>query len=316
MNIVELLFRKDKSSGRDKAIVVRSLYNRYNGKRFLNNISFMVYKGEIFSVIGLSGSGKSTLLKAITGLIRSKGEIRIFGRPPFLSRKEMGFCPQEDSFVPNLTVKENIELFSELYGGKDGIKRGKEYLKLLELDSKINFYPKNLSGGQRKRLNIVLSCLHNPKLLILDEPFAGLDYYNRKILWDFLTGLRNKGTTILLTTHLLEEAQKYSSRVLILKNGSKFAYGTFSEIKHKIRFNYIYHIKINNLSNKFMEMINHYALLKGFKVVYRYKGEVQFALNSENERITINNFLKRNKKEFTELYLRKPNLDEVMLASK
>jgi ABC-2 type transport system ATP-binding protein len=165
-------------------------------------------------------------------------------------------------------------------------------------------------------VNIILSTLNKPKLLILDEPFAGLDYYNRRILWDFLTELKNRGVSIVITTHLLKEAQDYSSRVLILKNGKKFAYGTFSEIKSKVKFNYIYHVKFSNLSKSFFEKLNDFCRFKGMKIIYNFKREVQFALNSMDEKAKIDNFLSKSGQNFTEVSINEPNLDEVMLMSK
>ena len=224
------------------------------------------------------------------------------------------FMPLND----DLTIQENVELFSELNGisKEKGEKIGRELMKRLKIEKFKNKYPKILSGGQRKRLNIILSCLHSPKLLILDEPFAGLDYYNRRLLWDFLTSLRNKGVTIVLSTHLLKEAQEYSSRVLILKNGKKFAYGTFKDIKHRIRFNYIYHIKLSSISRKFLESLRHFSVLKKIKILYTFRREIQFAINSLNDKFIIKDFLQRKKQSFTEIGLREPHLDEVMLASK
>ncbi|PIU62977.1 hypothetical protein COS83_01400 [archaeon CG07_land_8_20_14_0_80_38_8] len=316
---VKSVFYKPQKMSRDKAVFVKNLSNKYGEKNFLNNINFIVYKGEIFSVIGLSGSGKSTLLKTIVGLNRkSNGIVHFFGRNLFFSRGIIGYSPQEDSFYDDLTIIENIGLFSELYGvSRDkGLRTGSDYLKKLKIDSFKDNYPRDLSGGQRKRLNIILSSLHHPKLLILDEPFAGLDYYNRRILWDFITSLRNRGVTIVLTTHLLEEAQNYSTRVLILKNGRKFAYGTFNTIKERIRFNYLYHIKFSSLSKKFFQTLKHFSSLKKVKIIYKFRNEVQFALDSADYRDVVNNFLKGKGRDFKEISLRKPNLDEVMLASK
>jgi ABC-type multidrug transport system ATPase subunit len=311
-------FKKKESTGRNKVLIVKHLSNKYNNKKFLDNISFVVYKGEIFSIIGLSGSGKSSLLKNIIGLYpKSSGEVYFFGKHPFFSKKEIGYCHQEDSFLPDLTLMENIELFSSINGVKKkiGTKIGLECLKKFKIERFKENYPTKLSGGQKKRLNIVLSCLHSPKILILDEPFAGLDYFNRRLLWDFLTDLKNKGTSIILTTHLLNEAQNYSSRVLIMKNGKKFTYGTFSEIMEKIRFNHVYYIKFNHLSKSFFEKLKSFCIFKKIKIIYTYKREVQFALNTLAEKEKIVNFLTKNKQNYIDISLSEPTLDEFMLVS-
>lgn len=312
------ILKKEESVGRNKALVVKNLSNKYYNKRFLDNISFVVYNGEIFSIIGLSGSGKSSLLKNIIGLYpKSSGDVYFFGKHPFFSKKKIGYCHQEDSFLPDLTVSENIELFSSVNGIKKdaGTKNGLEFLKKFRIEKHKDDFPFNLSGGQRKRLNIVLSCLHMPKLLILDEPFAGLDYFNRRLLWDFLTDLKNKGTSIVLTTHLLNEAQEYSSRVLILKNGKKFAYGTFSEIREKVKFNHLYYIKFSRLSKSFFEKLKSFCEFKRIKIIYTYKREVQFALESMDQKDKVSQFLSRNKQAYSEVSISQPSLDEFMLVS-
>lgn len=275
-------------SGREKAIVVNSIYNKYSGKIFIENMSFTVYKGEIFSIIGLSGSGKSTLLKTIVGLEgKSSGSISIFGKNLFFSKGLIGFSPQQDSFFSDLTINENLVLFGSMNGvdKKTSLRFGKEYLRMLSMEGFEERKPRELSGGQRKRLNIILSCLHSPKLLILDEPFSALDYYNRKILWDFLVALKNKGVTIVLTTHLLNEAQDYSTRVLILKNGKKFGYGTFNEIKEKIGFNYLLHIKLNAVSASFLDAIRNFCNLKMSELFIILKRRCFLLLKRKRRRI-------------------------------
>ncbi|VVB75208.1 putative ABC transporter ATP-binding protein [Candidatus Tiddalikarchaeum anstoanum] len=311
--------KKQEETGREKVIIVENVSNKYNDEFFLKNISFVVYKGEIFSIIGLSGSGKSTLLKTIVGLEKKLGgTISVLGNNIFFTRKMVGFSPQQDSFFSDLSISQNMELFSSMNGVsyKTGKELGKEYLKMLGMEGFDEKKPKELSGGQKKRLNIILSCLHSPKLLILDEPFAALDYYNRRILWDFLISLKNRGITIVLTTHLLNEAQEYSSRVLVLKNGKKFGYGTFNEIKEKIGFNYLLHIKMSHVANSFIDSLTHFCMLKKIRIVYNLKKELLFAVAGGEDKSTIEGFMKRNNQEFTEVEFRPPNLDEVILASR
>ncbi|MDD4353089.1 MAG: ABC transporter ATP-binding protein [Candidatus Nanoarchaeia archaeon] len=311
-------FKKEEAIGRNKALVVKNLSNVYSGKKFLDNISFVVYYGEIFSIIGLSGSGKSSLLKNILGLYpKSSGEVYFFGKHPFFSKKMVGYCHQDDSFLPDLTIMENIELFSSINGIKKeiGIKNGIEFLKKFRIEKHKDDFPNKLSGGQRKRLNIVLSCLHSPKLLILDEPFAGLDYFNRRLLWDFLTDLKNKGVSIIITTHLLTEAQEYSSRMLIMKNGKKFTYGTFSEIREKIKFNHLYYIRFNRLGKAFFEKLKSFCEFKKIKIIYTYKRELQFALENLEQKNKITSFLEKNKQNYVEISTSEPSLDEFMLVS-
>ena len=222
INFLRGLFKKKKETR--VRVNVRDLVVLRGSKKIIRGLSFNVSKGQIYGVVGLSGSGKSTVLKSLVGLLLKQGEVKLSGG--------YGYCPQEDAFFEDLTIKENIVLFGSLNGVREekSLKKGRELLKSLLMLEKMNSIASSLSGGQKKRLNIIISILHSPKIIILDEPFAGLDYYNRKILWDFLKHLKNTGYTILLTTHLLNEAEDNCSEVLVLRNGKKFAAGSVRQI--------------------------------------------------------------------------------------
>lgn len=228
----------------------------YNGKKVLSGVSFSIKEGEIFGLVGGSGCGKSTLLKILIGMIRADGGKVFFEGKDSLKRedylkKNTGFATQENMLFDELTIKENSYYFGKLYGMKNKTikERFNELLELLRLkgfeDTQINY----LSGGMAKRANLLVSLIHNPKLLILDEPTVGLDPALRRSLWDYIQRINKVGTTILVTSHLLEEIEENCGRIGILKSGEIIAMASVAEYKRK----YGKHKSFNEI---FQEILN------------------------------------------------------------
>jgi ABC-2 type transport system ATP-binding protein len=205
----------------------------YAKREILSGVSFDIKEGEIFGLVGGSGSGKSTLLNVMIGIAKAEsGKILFEGKDALHKikhlRKNTGFATQANMLFDELTIRENSLYFGSLYGlSRRKIKsRLNELLKLLKLRGFENVLVRNLSGGMAKRANLLISLIHNPKLLILDEPTVGLDPLLRKILWNYIQDINKAGTTILVTSHLLDEIEENCSRVAVLKNGSIIAVGT------------------------------------------------------------------------------------------
>lgn len=210
----------------------------YLKREVLSGVSFDIQAGEIFGLVGASGSGKSTLLNILIGIVRaSSGKILFEGKNATKNikylRENTGFATQDNMLFGELTTKENGFYFGSLYGlKKSKIKnRFEELLKLLRLGSFENVLVRNLSGGMMKRANLLISLIHEPKLLILDEPTVGLDPVLRNVLWEYIKEINKTGTTILVTSHLLEEIEQNCSRVAVLKKGRIIAVGTPQEYK-------------------------------------------------------------------------------------
>ena len=201
----------------------------YSNQEVLRDVSLALKEKEMVAIIGKSGSGKSTFLKLIAGIISSKhtGKIKIFGRNKIFNKDKIGFVPQELSIIPDLSIADNIKIAGLTLGVSEevAIKKATGLMSMLKLNEDVNKKPEQLSGGQKVRLNIILSLLHDPKILILDEPFVGLDFLNRRLLWHFLESMRKKSKAIVLTSHLLAETQEHVSRLIILKDGQVFFSG-------------------------------------------------------------------------------------------
>ena len=228
----------------DVAISVRDLNKIYgvgskNEKVALNNISLQVKKGSIFGLLGPNGAGKSTFINILADLVRkTSGHIDIFGMSHDEKLKDvkklMGIVPQELNIDPFFTPYELLEIQAGLFGVPKKNRRTNEILKLLALEDKSHAYARTLSGGMRRRLLIAKAMVHDPEILILDEPTAGVDVELRANLWTNINKLNNEGKTIIITTHYLHEAEELCNEIAIIDNGNLITKDTTSNIKSLI----------------------------------------------------------------------------------
>ena len=212
-------------------------------KEVLKGISFSVKKGEIFGLIGLSGGGKTTLFNILTGLVtKDSGDIFFENEKIEKNlekfRKGWGFATQSNMIFEELSTKENSEYFGSLYGlsKKDVIKRFNSLIELFKLQSFEDTLVRNLSGGMKKRSNLLISLIHSPTLLILDEPTVGLDPVLRASLWKYIKEINKAGTTILVSSHLIDEIEENCDNVAIIKKGKIFSSAKPKEYLEKYKY--------------------------------------------------------------------------------
>ncbi|MFT4312809.1 MAG: ATP-binding cassette domain-containing protein [Candidatus Woesearchaeota archaeon] len=236
----------------DTILKVENLFKSYNKKEVLKCINLEIRPGEIFGIIGTSGSGKTTLLNSLIGFVRPDSGAILFKSPHLLSydekdtssfrnvleyhqtvKKNFGFAAQSPSVYKKLTLTENLGLFGTLYDlPRDARETNtKILLKLMGLFEFRDNLAENLSGGMIKRLDIACSLIHDPKILILDEPTADLDPYLRKQMWYLIRKINSKGTTIILSSHFLDELEELCDRIGILHDGKVESYGTPAQLK-------------------------------------------------------------------------------------
>ena len=208
------------------AIEGHKLTKKYEGKAkpALNNISMNIPYGSIFGLLGPNGAGKSSFINILGGLtLKSEGEVKICGididKDPKSARGAIGVVPQEINIDPFFSPIEVLDFQAGLYGVTQSQMNNLEILKKVNLDEKANAYSRSLSGGMKRRLMVAKAMVHNPPVLVLDEPTAGVDVELRKKLWLFIKTLNKKGVTIILTTHYLEEAQSLCDYIAIINNG-------------------------------------------------------------------------------------------------
>ncbi|GGJ87580.1 ABC transporter ATP-binding protein [Alloalcanivorax dieselolei] len=209
------------------ALTIRNLTKTYgNGVQALKGIDLTVEKGEFFALLGPNGAGKSTTIGIVSSLVnKSGGEVEIFGhsldRERSLAKKKIGVVPQEFNFNQFEKVYDIVVTQAGFYGIPiaEARRQAEKYLRQLGLWEKRQSAARMLSGGMKRRLMIARALVHEPELLILDEPTAGVDIELRRSMWDFLTGLNERGRTIILTTHYLEEAESLCRRIAIIDHG-------------------------------------------------------------------------------------------------
>jgi ABC-2 type transport system ATP-binding protein len=211
------------------AIEIRDLEKTYSdGKRALKGVSFDVPRGQIFGLLGPNGAGKSTLINILAGLVnKTGGSARIWGfdidEDRRNAKRAIGIVPQEILFDAFFTPFETLEIHAGLYAVPKAERRTMEILRALRLEDKAHAYARTLSGGMKRRLLIGKALVHNPPILILDEPTAGVDIELRQQLWSYVRQLHAAGTTVVLTTHYLEEAEELCDRIAIINNGEVVA---------------------------------------------------------------------------------------------
>ena len=211
------------------AIEIRDLEKTYSdGKRALKGVSFDVPRGQIFGLLGPNGAGKSTLINILAGLVnKTGGSARIWGfdidEDRRNAKRAIGIVPQEILFDAFFTPFETLEIHAGLYAVPKAERRTMEILRALRLEDKAHAYARTLSGGMKRRLLIGKALVHNPPILILDEPTAGVDIELRQQLWSYVRQLHAAGTTVVLTTHYLEEAEELCDRIAIINHGEVVA---------------------------------------------------------------------------------------------
>jgi ABC-2 type transport system ATP-binding protein len=203
---------------------VHALVKAYPKHRALDGVSLAIEPGEIFALLGPNGAGKTTLIGAVCGLVRkTSGTVKVFGIDldvdPVTPRYQMGLVPQEINFDPFFTVRESLRIQQGYFGVAPDLARIDELLEALALRDKADQPTRALSGGMKRRLLIAKALVHRPKLVFLDEPTAGVDVELRRDLWAYVRKLRSEGTTVVLTTHYLEEAEELADRVGIIDQG-------------------------------------------------------------------------------------------------
>lgn len=216
------------------AVEVRGLTKVYQGsgrsgpKHALKAIDLTIPRGSLFGLLGPNGAGKSTLINIMAGLVnKTDGEVRIWGTDidanPRQARASIGVVPQELNMDPFFTPHEMLELQAGLYGVPKAERRTDELLAAVGLADKANAYARTLSGGMKRRLMVAKAMVHTPPVLVLDEPTAGVDIELRRLLWEHVRRLNKAGTTVLLTTHYLQEAEELCDTIAIINHGAVVA---------------------------------------------------------------------------------------------
>ena len=250
------------------------LYIKNNNKsspiRALNNLSFKVKQGEIFGILGPNGAGKTTFLSILSGtVVKTEGFVEVWGfnldRNPRQVRASIGIVPQEVNLDAFFSPKKLLELQAGLYGVTKKNRITETILKIVSLQDQAEQYSRNLSGGMKRRLMIAKAMVHQPPILVLDEPTAGVDVELRRNLWDNVKILNKLGVTIILTTHYLFEAEEMCNRIAILNKVNLVALDTTQKLLDRIQTKKIT-FRVEGMKNENLP-INYDSKLKGIKFI-------------------------------------------------
>src|SRR5207248_2880545 len=217
---------------REEAIVVNNFSKSYNSRRVVNQLHFTVYRREVFALLGPNGAGKTTTVETLEGYrTPDEGTVRVLGLDPIrqaqVLKPQIGVMLQQDGLYPGLTAREVLRLFAGYYRQPQDID---ELLERVGLTSAAKTRCRRLSGGQKRRLALVVALVGWPTLLFLDEPTAGMDPQARLATWEIIRSVQQQGTTVLLTTHLMDEAERLADRVAIIDHGRLLALDTPAQL--------------------------------------------------------------------------------------
>lgn len=217
---------------------IEKLKKSYGGRPVLQDLNLNIAAGEIYGLLGQNGAGKTTTINIICNLLKAdSGEIVINNQPVSeATKKLLGIAPQENLLYKTLSCEENLNFYAQIYGLKAQERREQVQICLaaVNLLDRAKSPVETLSGGMQRRLNIAVALVHQPKLVILDEPTTGLDIEARYEIWDLIRSLKSQGITVLLTTHLLDEAERLCQRIGIMKWGRIVAEGSLEELRKRI----------------------------------------------------------------------------------
>lgn len=303
---------------------IKQLEKSYGERPVLKGLNFSIRRGEILGLIGASGAGKTTLLNLLVGFIpATKGGVYVnvlqkgvnkqynVNRTPLLVNKLYGFASQRPSFYEKLTVRENLAYFGSMYGlSPDAVRKNSDILlRLLELQHSQHILAENLSGGMKRRLDIAAALIHNPSILILDEPTADLDPVLRNQIWEIIKRINLRGTTIVLSSHHLNELDTLCSRIAILKDGQLADLD--SPDKLKLKYNKEQEIMIESYPGNYEKLG---AEIKGKNVSHiSQEGTYLLIRTQEPEKLIMDilSIMKKHRETLIDIKLNKPNLDDV-----
>ena len=299
-------------------VQVENLVKRYGDLVALDHFSLTVEEGEIFGLLGPNGSGKTTAINCMLALLKySKGSVRLFGRPmepdSYATKQDIGIIMQNVAVINEMTVQENVDYFCGLYvpQRKHRQELVEEALDFVGLTGYRRFYPKKLSGGLLRRLNIACGIAHKPKLIFLDEPTVAVDPQSRNNILEGIMRLNREGATIIYTSHYMEEVEQICSRIAIMDRGQVIASGTSDQLKSTIRTGEKITAELLTPNSDLVEAISRLPHI--VSVEYTEPLLVIKAERSQNTLSDVIDFFQQKNVAFGRLYCERPTLNDVFL---
>ncbi len=296
------------------AIEALDLVKTYQKRVTLYNFSIQIPAGSVYGLLGPNGAGKSTFIKIISGLEKQdSGTLRIFdSHPSRNSRRQIGFAPQENVFYSLLTCMENLLYYASMYGvrSKDAGQRAEQLLKMLGIGDKADSISGWLSGGMKRRLNLACSLMHNPKIIILDEPTTGLDPVSRMKMWHTVKELKRKeNSTIILTTHYMEEAEELCDEIAFVNKGQVVRTGTPQKLKTGTGT-----LTLRSLPGRYNALVAEIEKIRGLKNVRASDNSLIIeSKNVASKLSSITGILAKNNEQLVDLRISQPTLEDAFI---
>jgi len=305
----QVSFRQE-IADKNSAINVMNLRKEYGSLVAVNNISFSVNKGEVFAFLGPNGAGKTTTVEIIESIRKpTSGNVKIIGKDIKTSFNQVkdiiGILPQEFKSFERLTVRETLDYYSKLYKKRADID---EILSAMDLKYCEDKFYKDLSGGMKQRVGVAIALVNDPEIVFLDEPTTGLDPKARREVWEVIANLRNKGKTIFLTTHYMEEAEYLADYICIIHKGKIIAEGTIHELIERYGSSSILHIRGCKDSNA-EKMLQE----NGFNVLSKNNSNLSIQLKYNDQLFEILSALRHECVDYESIDVKRSNLEEVFL---
>jgi len=291
---------------------VEALVKRFGQLTAVDGVTLELGTGECLGLLGPNGAGKSTLIRSVVGrVIPDSGTISVFGAPAdsMLARSTLGWIPQELALYPRLTCRENLQSFGRYHGlsGETLDRNVALCLAWATLADRAGELVKNLSGGMKRRLNMAAGLIHQPKLVLMDEPTVGVDPQSRNHIFEMIENLRSEGVSIIYTTHYMEEAERLCDRIAIIDHGKIIAHGTNAEL---VRKTFGSRSQVVARFAGAQDRIAHWVAQRGGHAV---DGTAQFTVEHPTEISSLLEASARAGLELVDVSLRKPNLELVFL---
>jgi len=290
-------------------VEVSSVRKSYGNLKAVDGVSFSVNEGEVFALLGPNGAGKTTLIEIMEGLRRRDGgTVKVLGLDPwensYVLHKRIGVIPQDFTFFEKVNPREAVKYYADLFGVSVD---PDEVLKEVLLDDSAGVLFENLSGGQKQKMGLAISLVNSAELLFLDEPTTGLDPNARRAMWGVIKGLKNKGRTVILTTHYLDEAEQLSDRVAIMNHGRIVAMGTTEDIIET-------HGSGERLEIHGTEELAAYIKANtNLKTEYNGKGLISIGISQKHDALEALTAAEQSGLEWRDLHTRRDSLDDVFV---
>lgn len=298
-------------------IEAQNLTKKFGDFLAVDNLDLKIKKGEVFGLLGPNGAGKTTAIHMMVGLLKSTGgKIIVDGKDvESVEKGKIGICPQQLVLWENLTCEETLMLMGDMYEVPKSIlkKRVSKLLNDLILTDKANTLVSNLSGGMKRRINLAMALIHNPEIVVLDEPSEGLDPQSRRVLWNYIQSLRDEGKTVILTTHLMDEADKLSDRIAIIDHGRLLRLDTPENLKKEIGEGDIIEIQLSNheVNTNLTSVI---GSMDGIENVIELNGKINVrALNAMNKLPEIMESIEKTDSSVVDMSIRQNTLEDVFI---